>query len=197
MFRKVLGKEGLSVFEIGEYVVCGSKGVCVVEDIDTLDIAGVDRERKYYILKPKYQSGSTVYVPVDAAGESMRRVLSFEEAKQLIRMIPELPLLDIANDKLSEQIYKERMRANSCEEWVRVIKTIYQRKQKRIQAGRKVTAVDARYFHLAEESLYGELAVALGLEREEVCAYISGELEGGKCAEWECSDEEKSALQSV
>lgn len=185
------------MFEIGEYVVCGSKGVCVVEDIDTLDIAGVDRERKYYILKPKYQAGSTVYVPVDAAKESMRRVLSFEEAKRLIGMIPELPLLDIANDKLSEQIYKERMRANSCEEWVRVIKTIYQRKQKRLQAGRKVTAVDARYFHLAEESLYGELAVALGLEREEVCAYISGELEGGKRAERECSDGEKSALQSV
>ena len=156
------------VFEIGEQVVCGNKGVCTVENISTLDIGGVDKQRKYYILKPRYQAGSTVYVPVDAAEGSMRRVLSREEADRLIDAIPQLPLIDIANDKLSEQTYKE--------EWVRVIKTIYQRREKRLQAGRKVTAVDARYIHLAQENLYGELAVALNLDREDVEAYIRGEI---------------------
>lgn len=185
-------KGRLLVFEIGEHVACGGKGVCVVENITTLDISGVDKKRKYYILKPKYQAGSTVYVPVDSPKESMRRVLSREEAQQLIDAIPKLPLIDIANDKLSEQTYKECMRANSCEEWVRIIKTIYLRKQKRIQAGRKVTAVDARYFHLAEESLYGELAVALGLNREDVEAYITGEIDGKSID----GKEEKSPLQT-
>ena len=60
------------------------------------------------------------------------------------------------------------MKTNRCEEWVRVIKTIYLRKQKRLQSGRKVTAVDAKYGRLAEENLYGELAVALGTGRKEV-----------------------------
>lgn len=164
------------VFEIGEQVVCGNKGVCTVENISTLDIGGVDKQRKYYILKPRYQAGSTVYVPVDAAEGSMRRVLSLEEADRLIDAIPQLPLIDIANDKLSEQTYKEHMKENCCEEWVRVIKTIYQRREKRLQAGRKVTAVDARYIHLAQENLYGELAVALNLDREDVEAYIRGEI---------------------
>lgn len=164
------------VFEIGEQVVCGNKGVCTVENISTLDIGGVDKQRKYYILKPRYQAGSTVYVPVDAAEGSMRRVLSREEADRLIDAIPQLPLIDIANDKLSEQTYKEHMKENCCEEWVRVIKTIYQRREKRLQAGRKVTAVDARYIHLAQENLYGELAVALNLDREDVEAYIRGEI---------------------
>ncbi len=175
------------MFEIGEHVVCGNKGVCIVENITTLDISGVDKERKYYILKPKYTAGSTVYVPVDAAGESMRKVLSREEAQRLIVSIPEIPLIEIANDKFTEQIYRESMKANRCEEWVRVIKTIYLRKQKRIQAGRKVTAVDAKYIHMAEERLYGELAVALGMDREDVEAYIVGEIRGRA---------EKSALQT-
>ena len=180
------------MFEIGEHVVCGNKGVCIVENIATLDISGVDKERKYYFLKPKYQSGSIVYVPVDSSKESMRKILSREEAQKLIKAIPQLPLIEIANDKLSEQTYREYMKANSCEEWVRIIKTIYLRKQKRIQAGRKVTAVDARYFHLAEESLYGELAVALGLDREEVEAYIAGEIDGKQAD----GMEEKSTLHS-
>ena len=47
------------MFEKGEYVVCGNKGVCVVEDVTTLNISGIDQERKYYILKPVYMAGST------------------------------------------------------------------------------------------------------------------------------------------
>ncbi len=161
------------MFQVGEFVVCGSKGVCEVEDIATLDIAGVDREKKYYILKPRYQAGSTVYVPVDSPKEPLRKVLSGEEAKRLVESMRGLPLIDIKNDKLTEQIYKEYMRSNSCEAWATLIKTIYARKQKRIQSGRKVTAVDAKYFHLAEECLYGELAVALDIRREDVGGYLA------------------------
>ena len=61
---------------------------------------------------------------------------------------------------------------------MKIIKTIRQRKQKRIQAGRKVTAVDAKYFHIAEDNLYGELAVALDIDRNEVENYIADAIEG-------------------
>ena len=73
----------VKVFQNGERVVCGSKGVCVVEEITTLDIAGVDKKREYYILKPLYLSSSTVYIPVDTAEGSMRKVLAHEEAESL------------------------------------------------------------------------------------------------------------------
>ncbi|MCM1569023.1 MAG: CarD family transcriptional regulator [Roseburia sp.] len=164
------------MFSKGEYVVCGNKGVCVVEDITTLNISGVDKDREYYILKPVYMAGSTVYVPVDTGKESIRRVLSNEQARILIKEIPDIPLITITNDKLLEQEYKGCMRSNSCEEWIRIIKTIYLRKQKRLEAGRKVTAVDAKYFRLAEDNLYGELAVSLDMPRGDVEGYITGEI---------------------
>ena len=132
----------------------------------------MDKEREYYILKPLYMAGSTVYVPVDSPKESMRKVLEREEAEKLIQAIPNIPLLVITNDKFSEQAYRECIKTNDCEDLVKIIKTIYMRKQKRIQAGRKVTAVDAKYFHMAEENLYGELAVALNISRKEVEGYI-------------------------
>ena len=160
------------MFGIGDYVICGNKGVCVVENVTTLNISGVDKAREYYILKPLYMAGSTVYVPVDSPKDSMRKVLKREEAEKLIEAIPEIPLLVITNDKLSEQMYKDCMKSNDCQELVKLIKTIHQRKQKRIQAGRKITAVDAKYFHMAEDNLYGELAVALNISRKEVEDYI-------------------------
>lgn len=165
------------MFEKGEYVVSGNKGVCVVEDITTLDISGMDKEREYYILKPIYVAGSTVYIPVDTAEGSLRRVLSREEADKLIQEIPEIPLITSTNDKLLEQEYRGCIRTNDCTEWIRIIKTIYLRKKKRIEAGRKVTAVDAKYFRLAEDNLYGELAVSLQIPRGEVERYIINEME--------------------
>lgn len=174
---KFAEKEGY-VFKVGDYVICGNKGVCTVENITTLDIAGVDREREYYILKPLYMGGSTVYVPVDSPRESMRSVLKREEARRLIEAIPKIPLLVITNEKLTEQMYKDCIKKNSCEELVKMIKTIYLRKQKRIQAGRKITAVDAKYSHMAEDSLYGELAVALDISRKEVESCISEVIDG-------------------
>ena len=110
----------------------------------------------------------------------MRKVLERTEAERLIGTIPEIPLLVITNDKMTEQMYKDCMKSNDCQELVKLIKTIHQRKQKRIQAGRKITAVDAKYSHLAEENLYGELAVALDLTREEVSGYITAAINGTK-----------------
>lgn len=166
------------MFKVGDYVICGNKGVCTVESITTLNIAGVDKEREYYILKPLYMGGSTVYVPVDSSKESMRSVLKRDEAQKLIEAIPRIPLMVITNEKLTEQMYKDCIKKNSCEELVKMIKTIYLRKQKRIQAGRKVTAVDAKYSHMAEENLYGELAVALNMNRKDVEGCVTELMDG-------------------
>ena len=164
------------MFQVGEYVICSNKGVCEVENITVLNISGADKEKEYYILKPLYSAGSTVYVPVDSQKDhTMRKVLERTEAERLIGTIPEIPLLVITNDKMTEQMYKDCMKSNDCQELVKLIKTIHQRKQKRIQAGRKITAVD-----LAEENLYGELAVALDLSREEVSGYITAAINGTK-----------------
>ena len=49
-----------------------------------------------------------------------------------------------------------------------IIKLICDRKEERVRQGRKVTAVDGRYFKLAETLLYGELDVALDKDTEEI-----------------------------
>ena len=161
------------MFSIGQYVSCGNKGVCTIENVTTLDISGVDKKKMYYILKPYYMAASTVYVPVDSSATSIRPILTGEEARELLKKIPDIPMLTIQNEKFIEQDYKNAMKTNRCEEWVSVIKTIFARNQKRLQAGRKETAVDGRFFKLAEDNLYGELAVALEMTRSQVCEYIS------------------------
>lgn len=166
------------MFSIGQHVICGNKGACTVEDITTLDITGVDKGKMYYILKPVYLSASTVYVPVDSGTVSMRNILTRDEAESLIQEIPRIEPLKITNEKFLEQDYKTCVKSNHCIELVKLIKTIYLRKQKRLETGRKETAVDSKYFKIAEEHLYGELALALEMDKREVYKYITEQLQG-------------------
>ena len=164
------------MFAIGDYVISGSNGICLVQEITTLNISGVDKNRKYYLLKPVFASGSTVYVPLDTADTTMRKALSKEEALSVIKSIPEIPFIPLADEKTLERTYKKYIRQNSCEGWIKLIKTIYLRKEKRVLKGCKVTAVDSRYFKQAEDYLYGEFSVALDMTKDEVRAYIEDTL---------------------
>ena len=72
------------MFEKGEYVVYGSKGVCKIQDISHVDIPGVDRNRLFYIMHPVQNSEQTVYLPIDSNKVMIRKVMTPEEAKRLI-----------------------------------------------------------------------------------------------------------------
>ena len=91
---------------------------------------------------------------------------------ELIDEIPDIEEIWIASDKGREEKYKELAKQCDCKSWIAIIKTIYLRKQSRIAEGKKVTTQDDKYFHMAEDALYGELAVALGFTREETKKFV-------------------------
>ena len=165
------------MFTIGEYIIYGSKGVCQVKDITTMDMEGVPADRLYYMLEPKNLPGSRVYTPVDNEKVIMRSLITKEEAEKLIREIPEVEEVTVTSEKLREQTYKEYMRSGQCRDYLRIIKTLYSRKKKRLASGKKSTSTDDRYMKLAEDALYSELSQQLEIPKEEMPAYIRCVLE--------------------
>ena len=164
------------MFQKDDYVIYGNNGVCTVKDIGPLDIPGVPKERIYYTLVPYYNKDSQIFTPVDSHKVVMRTLIGEAEIMQLIEEISSIELLWVRDEKQRESQYKEALRTCDCRELVRIIKTIYQRKQHRIAAGKKMTASDEKYFHLAEESLYGEFAVTLGIDRDQVREFITNRI---------------------
>lgn len=164
------------MFEIGEYIVYGNTGVCRVGEVKRMTAPGADGDQLYYALEPVYDKGCRLFTPVDNQKVKMRPVLTKEEADQLIGQIREIDTLRVGDEKNREQVYKDAIRTCNCVEWVRMIKTLYIRKETRLAAGKKVTSSDAKYLHLAEESLYGELSVVMGIPKDEVEAYIANQV---------------------
>lgn len=167
------GKDVIFLYQIGDYVIKFNNGVCRVEDIMHLDMPGTDRNRLYYLLIPKDCQSAKVYVPVDAESRSLRKALSKEEAWEIIRKIPETEKEWSTNDKQREQEYKAAIQSCNPTELVGIIKNLYSRKQIRRAQGKKSTSTDERYFKLAEDSLYSELAFAIGREKQEMKQIIA------------------------
>lgn len=165
------------MFEVGEFVIYGSSGVCRVEKIGALGGRGPERKRQYYTLKPRYSS-ETIYAPVDTE-VFMRKVISREEAEQLIERIPELPAV-ICNDRNTRALtdhYKATLRSHACEDLMQTIKAVYLKGVRAAEQKRKPGQVDQYFGKRAEDLLHGELAVALGIPLEEVKPYIAQRLE--------------------
>ena len=48
---------------------------------------------------------------------------------------------------------------------------------KGLQRSKKVTASDAKYYHIAEDSLYGELAISLDMDKDGVKDFLRERVE--------------------
>ena len=160
------------MFKIGDYVAHYKEGVCEVMSIGKLSISCSDKDKEYYTLKPLYNAGGILYTPVGNEKKQIREVISLEEAQTLLNEIADIELIGVSDEKHRESFYKEAPLKNQCRDWVAIIKTSYTRKMKRIASGKKVINVDDRYLNIAEKFLFGELAVALKMPREEVKGYI-------------------------
>ncbi|MGN0352569.1 MAG: CarD family transcriptional regulator [Roseburia sp.] len=160
------------MFEKGEYVVYGTKGVCQVEDITHVDMPGADKDRLYYVLCPVHNTSGKIFSPVDNQKIVMRRVITAEEAKELIAEIPSIEEIWITDERAREAKYKEAMQSCNYKDWVGIIKTLYMRKQRRIAQGKKVTALDEKYLHLVESELYDELSIALNVPANQMEQHI-------------------------
>ena len=162
------------MFEVGDYVVYGTNGVCRIKAVGPIDFSGNSREQIYYTMIPCYVRDREVFTPVDNESVVIRKVMSEKEALDFIDDMQTIEKMQVEDEKKRELAYKQALLSCEPAKIVSLIKTIYERIQMRQAEGKKVTSSDSKYFHIAEESLHGELAISLGMDKEDVGAYIEG-----------------------
>ena len=166
------------MFAVGNYVIYGTSGVCKIEDITTMNLGGGAKDRLFYVLNPSSQKGGKIFTPVDSKKTLMRPILNQEEANSLIDNIQSIEELWIPNEKQREERYKECMRTCDCREWIKVIKALYLRKEERSALGKKITSTDEKYLRMAEDYLYSELEIPLGIPKDKMEDFIREKVEG-------------------
>ena len=167
------------MFSIGDKIMYGGTGVCVVEGITSVKLSGMERARDYYVLRPMYQSG-TIQTPVDNEKIPIRPVMTRAEAERLVDTIPNVDAVICMEKNLSalRNHYQQQMSSFDCLDLIRVTKSIYAKKKDAEKRQKKIGMTDEKFLRRAEDLLFGELAVALDISRDKVTDYIADRLGG-------------------
>jgi Transcriptional regulators, similar to M. xanthus CarD len=163
-------------FEINDHVIYGGNGVCLVEDICTLDSVA-DDARLYYRLKPLYEKDSVVYAPVDNIKSTLRELLSRDEIISLLQDLPNLETIQFKSERTVDSEYKCVLQSYAGCEILRVLKTAFTRIKIRKEKNKKTVVVDERYFQRAKNLLFGEMAVVFQTSKEQVCEIFAEQTE--------------------
>lgn len=168
------------MFAVGDYVVKALNGICRVDEIGHPDMDGANPDKLYYFLVPEKGKGSRLYLPVEMGDEKLRPALTKEEAMDLIRGMDGPQSAFSPDKKKRDQEMKVIINGNDPRETVRLLKYLYADRQKRLQGGKKIPALEERYFRQAEEQLNSELAFALGKDPADLPEFIRGEVSGNE-----------------
>ena len=162
------------MFKIGEKIVYGQTGVCVVDDICEKEILR-KQKKTYYVLKPVFQQNNVIYAPVDSDKVFMRRIITREQADKLILQIPEIKK-NLKSEAATPEDYRSWLESHECGDLIELTAKIYAKKEMAKENKKKLGFLDEKYMKLAEDLLFGELSVALEIPFDEVPQYIKQSL---------------------
>lgn len=170
----------MSEFSIGDKIIYGVHGVCVIDDIKKLDFS--KSPELFYVLKPASDQRSSVFVPVGNAelGSKMKKILSSEEISELIGLMPNEDELWIENDVQRKASYAEIIKNNDRRSMIRIIKTLYLRREKLKLEKKKMRSFDEKFLQEAENILYDEFSYVLNIKKDEVVPFICNKIEMSK-----------------
>ncbi len=154
-------------YKIGDYIIYGETGVCRVEEIVEKEFLG--DVVSCYRLSPLYQS-CVIFTPVENGNVFTRPIITRDEAEELLSRITEVEpqICELTVPRLLSEHYDKIVKTHNCEEWLGLTVSIYAKRQRLIEQKKKLSAVDERFVKKTEDLLFGELAVALGIDRASV-----------------------------
>lgn len=149
-------------YQIGQYVMYRSQGICKIEAIQDLDFLP-GAKRRYYILRsPFAKTGEKIYVPVTMP-ECMRGTITKGQAQQYLAKLEQLQAAPYCSNKthMLTAHYQELLSAAGMEPHLQLFKELCQKENLLQAKGRKLPETDKHYKSRVEQQLSEEFAVAL------------------------------------
>lgn len=161
------------MYEVDDLVMYGATGVCRVSGITKPSFAGLNEDRLYYVLEPLYQDG-VIYAPIENKSVFMRPVISEDEAKKLIDTMPQVHT-EIYKSSSMQQLskyYQSVIDTHKCKDLIKLTKSLNEKREKAKKDNKHLGQIDKKFMKKAEELLFGELAAALHMPKDDVEGYI-------------------------
>ena len=159
------------MFCVGQTVLYGSNGVCMVDDVTEKRIGKT--KIQYYVLKPLCNNTSTLFVPTanQQLVSKMRRILTEDEAEAILRDLPPCGDWNDNKQERSEQ-FRAIITEGSCVELIRLIRLVRTHEQEQLAGGKRLHITDERFLKEAEKMICKKFSLVLHISRDEVLERI-------------------------
>ena len=156
---------------INDEVIHKSAGACVVKDIVTQDFGGGDR--KYYLLRPKYETiinkTLEIYLPIEKDEEFLRKPISKTEVLVLINDIPSMKRVWISDSKARKLMFDEVYRRGDIRELCQLVKLLYVDES---FFAKPMSITDKNFLTRIRNHLFDEFAMVLKMQPTEIEDFI-------------------------
>ena len=162
---------GYKMFSVGQNVLYGTNGVCVVNDITEKKVGKVSME--YYVLKPLDTNFSTLFVPTnnEALVKKIRGVMTKDMINGVLSNLPEPGEWNDNKQERSEQ-FKEVISNGDFTELIRMIRLIYKHSDELSELGRHLHMSDERLLKEAEKMVTEEIEFVFGVDKQQAIEMI-------------------------
>lgn len=163
-------------FQVGNYVVHSSQGVCLVKDRVFNSFAS-GSEKEYYVLAPLHDQRNTRYIPVEAAHKSLRDIMSKDQMMNCIKNLPNV-IGEINLSKNAKKMFIEQAnRSMDTIDKIRLMKTMYLIKEECEKKGKSMSYADEMVLREVENFFFGEISIVMDIPMDEVLSFISMTIE--------------------
>ncbi|MBN1321320.1 MAG: hypothetical protein JXA87_10825 [Thermoleophilia bacterium] len=172
------------MYQVGDWIVYGNTGVCRVAQITTVGSSWIGVDQLCYVLEP-FSQNYTIATPVANKKVFTRPVISKGEAERLVDKIPSIEARAYHSSRVQElaEHYRSYVATHDCADLIELTMSLYAKKHDVGEHKSRFGAIDQKFMKQAEDLLFDELSVALGISREAVPEYITSRVGGGSWRE--------------
>lgn len=164
------------MYQAGETVFYGTEGVCRVEEVREMKVGG--ETAAYYVLRPIYREGSTVFVPLknELLVSRMRPLLTVEEIDRMIDEVNEEDANWIDDASERKAAFQSVLLSADRRELLAMVRVLFLRRRNLATCGKRLRMNDEQMLRDAEKLLAEEFSVVLDRKPREVPEFIHGKL---------------------
>ena len=159
-------------FQVGNYVVHASQGVCLVKD-RVFNSFATGGEKEYYVLAPLHDQRNTRYIPVEVAHRSLRNIMSKEQMLDCIKNLPNVDGEVNLSKNAKKMFIEQANKSIETLDKIKLMKTMHIIKEDCEKRGKSMSYADEMVLREVENFFFGEISIVMNIPLNEVLGFIS------------------------
>ncbi|MBQ9124752.1 MAG: hypothetical protein IJY14_03580 [Acholeplasmatales bacterium] len=161
------------MFSIGDTILYTTSGICRVDSLIEKEFNG--SLVSYYVLKPLFDSKTTLTVPVDnpITNTKLHQLLSKDDILALLQEYPSIEPYWIENENERKKHFSNILRTGNRKDTITMLKSIKNHQIGLKDRGRKLHACDEQTLKDATKLIADEFSIVLNMEKSYIVEMLN------------------------